>query len=221
MYFCLYLQYSSIFLAMFLSHRPPFHFHKAKSHASLQNWLLPRPNDFVVRCHGVWCDQPKQTLLVNPPQRPTLAQWNQFFSTKHIQTYTVFCFFSCSSFNMFTFAVKLTTFDALFDICFVDSNPSIRGFGARTELSNSFGSSLITQAWTKTQSQLTKAVGFRETSPKTTGLHSYNHTWQVLSSLPWNVHLRWDQIELPPTPPRGHAPQWRLKWFQLGYLFNF
>ena len=55
------------------------HFHKAKSHASLQNWLLPRPNDFVVRCHGVWCDQPKQTLLVNPPQRPTLAQWNNFF----------------------------------------------------------------------------------------------------------------------------------------------
>ena len=118
---------------------------------------------------------------------------------------------------MFTFAVKLITFFALFDICFVDMNPSIRGFGAPDWAFKQLRVKPNNPGLNKNSTQLTKAVGFRETSetsPKTTGFHSYNHTWQVLSSLQSNVHLRWDQIELPRTPPRGHAPQWRLKWFQ-------
>lgn len=142
-----------------------------------------------------------------PASKTHLSTVEQFFLTKIIQQY----------FNMFTFAVKLITFFALFDICFVDMNPSIRGFGAPDWAFKQLRVKPNNPGLNKNSTQLTKAVGFRETSetsPKTTGFHSYNHTWQVLSSLQSNVHLRWDQIELPRTPPRGHAPQWRLKWFQ-------
>ena len=77
----------------------------------------------------------------------------------------------------FTSAVKLIeSFSVLWYICFVDLNPSIRGFGAQTELSNSFGSSLITQASNKNSTQLTRAVGFRETSRK----HHENHRFTQL-----------------------------------------
>ena len=143
-----------------------------------------------------------------PASKTHLSTVEPIFSNKkHIQIckHILSLFFLFFSFSSFTFCSLLLWFESF--------NPRLWGPDwafkqLRVKPSN--------PGLNKNSTQWTKAVGFRKTSPKNhrfTQL-SCNHTWQVLSSLQWNVNLRWDQIELPPTPPRGHAPQWRLKWLK-------
>lgn len=90
-----------------------------------------------------------------PASKTHLSTVEPIFLTKIIQQY-----FNISHLLWNWSLFLLCLISALFDICFVDLNPSIRGFRVRTELSNNFGSSLITQAWTKTQRSWQKLLGF-------------------------------------------------------------